>query len=1465
LSTKRSIYLTISLLALSALQGFSQYTSIENTINAYTPIDSIYSADANNVDSLIVRDASLFEVDDTVMVYCVKGAAIEITDVYGVDQIGRDAQLPRNTGKYAFLIIDEIDSQRNMVVLNSTVRDDIRPMGEGEVAQLIRVPSYRNAEVTSNGVSAPLWDGSTGGVVAIFVHGVLRLNGNIDVSGAGFKGAQENVDYLGDCSSVDTDLYDSTFYHIDNIRAGKKGVGTTDTLFEHLRGKAMNINGGGGGNALFSGGGGGSNFSSGGNGGNESSACAPGVTFPGGRGGFNLSLPGAYYINGNVQNRGNRIFFGGGGGTGTRMPGRITTDGGDGGGLVVIVADTIEGNNNWIIADGSDVIQNATGAGAGGGGGGGIILDVSGYKTDLNLSALGGKGGDTNHPTDTTGPGGGGGGGIYWLAGTTQPGVTPIISNGISGEHLSVPSVNYGATDGGVPGKRNELLAPLKGFLFNSVPSEFTVCSDQVPDPIQASMPKGGGGPGTYTYEWVDSSSTQNFWDTAPGVSDQQSYTFPGPLPDTTYFRRIVTSGILPADTSFRIAVYVHTAITDNTVTAIDTVCRGNQPLQFVPLGSIGGGLGAGTYTYIWQKDEGSGTYSNADGPDLIDQPSYQAPGLDLTTHFARIARSGVCADTSAALTVQVWEPLTGNVITPYDTICFNTLPDQIGGAVPGAGDPSDKRYQWESASLEAGPWTDIPGETSQNFQSTALTQTTWFRRVALSGKGDACVDTSPAVEVLNIPLITTNTITDNQTLCFNDQPDLLSGSDPGGGYQGLYSYEWQSRTLSTSWIPARGINDLKTNYDAGIMDGDTTWYRRVVGSGGSARNVCLNPSDSIVFNVLPSITNNVITTADVVKCQWELLDHVTQDGTGGPSPGGGATQGGNDPTRIFKWEVATGIGTPGSWQVVNGADAMDYTDRPTLDTEDDRWYRRIVFSGPSQVCKDTTAPLAITVHTQITGNSIELFDSVCFATTKLLAGETPVGEPALSPVYTWRDTDAGTDISGSNQEDFTTAPYNNLGNYHYKRIVMIGECADTSNAMEITVMQLPGGQLTDAAFRACEKDTVMAIDLNMDDLQTYIVPWEVYLTNGVDAGQIGPLMISGDGTVDVLLDIGSDSVQLNYEIANIIYRSPEGRYTCESPGDSISGTVPVHVFRRPEPQIMVDGVARDSFKICSTTVILDADADNGTSTWSTAPTGTVFFSPGSNPDEYLASIPNSHDAFGKYTLTFTSEAGDCYGEDLIDLHYFEQPAPANAGKDTMIFLINTIQLKADPPTAGIGTWTLENGNGIFEDVHAPNTFVYELGLGEENKFKWTIENGEDEGLCQTSDHVTTVLRNDVKRYNGFSPNNGDELNEYYIMQGLKYADEFEISFFNSLGNTVQTVTHETVEEMDIDPGMINNGLREDEMVVWDGRSKNGNFVPSGTYYYVVNFIMHHYDLETGNKTDTDTYEFKGYIVVARE
>jgi len=86
----------------------------------------------------------------------------------------------------------------------------------------------------------------------------------------------------------------------------------------------------------------------------------------------------------------------------------------------------------------------------------------------------------------------------------------------------------------------------------------------------------------------------------------------------------------------------------------------------------------------------------------------------------------------------------------------------------------------------------------------------------------------------------------------------------------------------------------------------------------------------------------------------------------------------------------------------------------------------------------------------------------------------------------------------------------------------------------------------------------------------------------------------------------------------------------------------------------------------------------------------------------------------------------------------------------------------------------------------------------------------------------------------------------------LIYAEDFTFRVFSALGNTVRTVTKQDAENMVVDESMIRDGLREDEMVVWDGRSDNGTLVPAGTYYFVISFYY-----------ADETYEFKDYVVVA--
>jgi len=455
---------------------------------------------------------------------------------------------------------------------------------------------------------------------------------------------------------------------------------------------------------------------------------------------------------------------------------------------------------------------------------------------------------------------------------------------------------------------------------------------------------------------------------------------------------------------------------------------------------------------------------------------------------------------------------------------------------------------------------------------------------------------------------------------------------------------------------------------------------------------------------------------------------------------------------------------------------------------------------------------------------------------------------------------------------EYVSGPYTDPATliYYYDRVSEMGACRDTSNAMLVTIMQLPGGELTDAGFDACEKDTVLQLDLNMDLLTAghFTTPWEVYLKDGTHTG-IGPGSVDQDmDTMGIVMDTdGAANVTYTYEIESMRYYPEGDAYPCiSSAADLPLSPVVVNLSRRPDPSILGDGTYVDSFKVCDYTALLEIDPDNGSDTIWSNPVGSVSIFPGMGQNNYNVSIPDNSDDYGVYRIYARSEAGDCAGMDSIDLHFFELPEDANAGRDTFLYLIDQVQLRADPPTAGMGTWTLTGGTGSIYEEHNPTTLAYDLGQGEVNTFQWTVVNGEDEGTCSTSSDVTIVLSNGVKRYNGFSPNQDME-NEYFIMQGLVYADEFSVSFVNSLGSTVRTIDQKNYEELEWDESLVLGGLKEDEMVVWDGRANNGNLVPSGTYYFVVTFRVYEKDPVTGAIIDENTqlHNFKDYVVVVRE
>jgi uncharacterized protein (TIGR02145 family) len=526
----------------------------QKVINEYARIVSIFNADTTNVDSVRV-DASVFEQGDTVLFIDMKGVEVYTPDnAPGFPAFWGLISNPNNTGIYNILLVYKVSG--DIVVFTTKLRQ-LKPVKPGEVSQLVKISGGKDVCRIDEPLTCAPWDPvkGTGGVFALIAGRKIVINNTIDLSGKGFTGGNPNspsVDYFtGSCSEAIDSFYTETA--VDS--SGRKGESIVYEGFPYTRGTLYVTHGGGGGNGKYSGGGGGGNYGPGGKAGQESESCLPGKVNLGGLG---KDIANRYYNEGYFPNR---IFMGGGGGTGTQNPdsGRFATKGGNGGGIIILITDTIEATGTQIVRSrGGDVTDTAS-AGAGGGGGGGvIILDANKYIGSLNFDVRGGNGGWTNH-SDPTGPGGFGGAGAVWHAGSfklsTLTGVTINIDNGDPGQHI-VEGLRDAAKKSTLKGTViNNLSIPLSGFLFNVMPDNQSICEGDTPSLFIASFPKGGDGPGTYTYRWIQSFNKIN-WTDAPVPNTDKDYSS-GPQTDTIYFCRIVYSGTT-IDTSRMLTINVH-------------------------------------------------------------------------------------------------------------------------------------------------------------------------------------------------------------------------------------------------------------------------------------------------------------------------------------------------------------------------------------------------------------------------------------------------------------------------------------------------------------------------------------------------------------------------------------------------------------------------------------------------------------------------------------------------------------------------------------------------------------------------------------------------------------------------------------------------------------------------------------------------------------------------------------------
>ncbi|WP_127130646.1 T9SS type A sorting domain-containing protein [Pseudoflavitalea rhizosphaerae] len=135
-------------------------------------------------------------------------------------------------------------------------------------------------------------------------------------------------------------------------------------------------------------------------------------------------------------------------------------------------------------------------------------------------------------------------------------------------------------------------------------------------------------------------------------------------------------------------------------------------------------------------------------------------------------------------------QALTGNKVA----LPSSDMPTLIRGGVTIPQTEISARYQWQTATAAAGPWTNISGAagTLKDYSPPSLAETRYYRRIVLpaAGCGETPVSTSAVAEVVvganNSPVITSSAYTTCVGSPVNIEATVSGGATP-------YTYSWDN------------------------------------------------------------------------------------------------------------------------------------------------------------------------------------------------------------------------------------------------------------------------------------------------------------------------------------------------------------------------------------------------------------------------------------------------------------------------------------------------------------------------------------------------------------------------------------------------------------------------------------------------------------------------------------------------
>ncbi|RNI31923.1 hypothetical protein EFA69_05275 [Rufibacter immobilis] len=393
------------------------------------------------------------------------------------------------------------------------------------------------------------------------------------------------------------------------------------------------------------------------------------------------------------------------------------------------------------------------------------------------------------------------------------------------------------------------------------------------------------GGTGTFTYRWESSLDGKNFKAiTENGTSKTYASVA---LTETTWFRRVVISSGCQAPSNV-VKVTVNSAISQNTISADQSICVGTAPNLLVGSQPTGGD---GNYNFVWEMSTSGSSSSFVTAPynpaATNGNPtgqSYAPAAVNQTTWFRRKVSSGNTTHISNLVKVTVFSAITNNTISTDQTVCVGSAPARLTGTAPAGGNRS-YGYVWESSTSgpDSGFGTAFGTNSEQHYTPGNLQRTTWFRRRVISG---GC--TSAESNVVKI------------TVTVPQPPTVQDVSICGGNSATLTAVTNDASTVVEWYGQAEGGRQLGSghSFTTPILKETTTYYVR------SVTQNCTSVRVPVTVHI-PAPTANAGEDQTVVSG-----DFVTLSASGGLS---------------YSWSPSTGM---------NNSNIANPVVKPTQDTE---------------------------------------------------------------------------------------------------------------------------------------------------------------------------------------------------------------------------------------------------------------------------------------------------------------------------------------------------------------------------------------------------------------------------------------------------------------------------------------------------------------------------------------------------